>query len=106
VASLVCVTHAPAPWGHFGSGSGCYIYMVTASLPMIGLSILSLRQTRTLYPLRCLAAAGLGTAFMTMTLLSLCHPASGDLLDFVGHLIAAATIVVVTIGLGRRWVAV
>lgn len=104
--SVAGVFHARNPWGHLGSGSGCYIFMMTASLPMIVLAILSVRRTRTLYPVRTLGAAGLGIAAMTAVLLSLCHPPSGDLPDLVMHLLAAATIMAVTVMAGRRLVAV
>lgn len=105
-AGLTSVAHGAEPWGHAGSGSGCYLFMVTAGLPMISLAILSLNRTRTLYPLRCLAIAGLGIAGMTATLLALCHPPTGDLPDLIMHLVAAVTIIGVTVGLGRHWVAI
>lgn len=105
-ASLVGVSQASNPWGHIGSGTGCYIFMTTVSLPMIVVSILTLRRTRTLYPWRTLGAAGLGTSFMTAALLALCHPPTGDLPDFLMHGLAAVTIMAVTMGLGRRLVAV
>ncbi|MBP2158841.1 MULTISPECIES: NrsF family protein [Asticcacaulis] len=105
-SGLVGVSQAADPWGHVGSGWGCYLFMVTVSVPMIALSIVGLNRTRTLYPLRCLSIAGLGTAFMTAALLALCHPPTGDLPDLVMHLLAGATIIAVTVVLGRKWVAV
>lgn len=106
VATIASMMISLNPIGRIGSGIYCYVFMVLASLPMIAVSIVSLRQTRTLAPERCLAIAGLGVAFMTMTLLKLCHPVTENLLDFVGHLLAAATIVGATILCGRRWVAI
>ena len=103
---IVGVSQAAEPWGHVGSGLGCYIFMVTVSLPMIPLTIVSLSRTRTLYPVRCLSIAGLGTAFMTAALLALCHPPTGDLPDFLMHIVAGLTIVAATVALGRKWVAV
>ena len=105
-AGLAGVFRAADPWGHVGSGWGCYLFMITVSLPMLLLAVISLRRTRTLYPVRCLAAAGLGTAFMTAALLALCHPPTGDLPDFLMHLLAGVTIVASAVVFGRRWVAV
>jgi len=43
---------------------------------------------------------------MTAALLALCHPPTGDLTDFLMHLVAGVTIVATTVVLGRKWVAV
>ncbi|MDE1145804.1 MAG: hypothetical protein PW843_04185 [Azospirillaceae bacterium] len=104
--SLGNVAMLPSPMGVIGARSYCYVFMVVASLPMIVLYVASLRRTRTLYPDRCLAAAGLGIAFMTAALLALCHPVRGHLWDFLAHLAAGATIIAITVAGGRRWVAV
>ncbi len=95
----------PPVW-HRGSGAYCYSFMLLAALPMMGLAILAIRRTRTLYPVRSLGLAGLGIAFMTMTLLSMCHSVGGDLPDYIMHMVAAATIVVLTVVVGRPWVAI
>ncbi len=87
-------------------GTNCYLFMLVVSVPMIAIMIGYLRQTRTLFPVRSLAAAGAGTACMALVLLSLCHPIHLNLLDFVQHLLAAATIVLATIISGWRWVRV
>ncbi|KGT94993.1 membrane protein [Erwinia typographi] len=87
-------------------GTNCYLFMLVVSVPMIVIMIGYLRQTRTLFPVRSLTAAGAGTACMALVLLSLCHPIHLNLLDFAQHLLAAATIVLVTIISGWRWVRV
>jgi hypothetical protein len=106
VAIVGSFTISPDPIGRAWNGSYCFVFMVMASLPMIALFVISLRQTRTLEPRRSLSIAGLGIAFMTLTLLTLCHPVTENMLDFVGHLLAGTTIVAVTIFSGRRWVTV
>ncbi len=105
-ASLVEILISPNPIGHFGSGTFCYSFMTLASVPMIPLAVLALRRTRALDPDKALAVAGMGVAFMTSTLLTLCHSINAQLVDFLMHLAAAATIVVATVVVGRRWVAV
>jgi hypothetical protein len=94
------------PVGHLGQGIYCYAFLMTAGAPMIALAILGLRRTRALHPGRSLAMAGLGAAFMSMALLSLCHPVGEHLIDFAMHLLAALTIVGLTVLLGRRAVAI
>lgn len=87
-------------------GTNCFIFMLVVSVPMISIMIGYLRQTRTLFPARSLASAGMGAAYIASVLLSLCHPIHLNLLDVVQHLLAAATIVMATIISGWRWVKV
>ena len=84
----------------------CYLFMMAVSAPMMAIAIAYLRRTRALYPLRSLAAAGVGVACMALTLLLFCHPVEVHPLDFALHVAAAVSIVALTIALGRRWVAV
>ncbi len=105
-SGLMTVAHGGDPIGRLGGGTFCYGFMVLVSLPMIPLLVAGLRRTRTLYPVRSLALGGMGVACMTMTLLSLCHPVEGDLVDFVMHILAGVTIVGVTVVLGQRFVGV
>lgn len=94
-----------SPAWHPGEGIHCYLFMLTASLPMIVISIACLHRTRSLYPGQSLALAGAGVAFMSSMLLSLCHEVHLHWLDFAMHLAAGVTIVVLTVLCGRRWIA-
>lgn len=85
-------------------GTNCYLFMVVVSIPMMAMVIGYLRRTRTLFPVRSLAAAGAGVACMALTLLALCHPAHISALDFLMHIAATATIVLGTVVVGYRWV--
>ena len=82
----------------------CYTFMLAVSTPMLALVIGYLRRTRSLHPLRSLATAGAGVAFMALTLLSFCHPIEVHPLDFALHIAAIITIVAITILLGWKWV--
>lgn len=97
-------SHDPAAAGRFGEGMHCYLFMLTASLPMMVISIICLYRTRSLYPSQCLALAGCGTAFMSSVLLSLCHGIQLHLLDFMMHLAAGITITAITMLAGRKWI--
>ncbi|UXY12021.1 DUF1109 domain-containing protein [Kosakonia sp. ML.JS2a] len=97
-------SHHGAPAVGAIEGPNCYLFMVVVSTPMVAMVIGYLRRTRTLYPLRSLAAAGAGVACMALTLLSLCHPTHISALDLLMHIAATATIVTVTIVVGYRWV--
>ena len=90
--------------GHIGEGIHCYLFMLSASLPMMVIAIISLYRTRSLYPRQSLALAGCSIAFMSSMLLSLCHEIHLHALDFAMHLAAGVTIVVLTVLLGRRWI--
>lgn len=89
--------------GHL-QGTNCYLFMLVVSVPMVAIMIGYLRQTRALYPVRSLAAAGAGTACMALVMLTLCHPVHLNLPDLILHLLAVATIVLTTVVVGRRWV--
>lgn len=95
---------APAGAGRFGEGVHCYLFMLSASLPMMVISVIGLHRTRSLYPGKSLALAGCGIAFMSSMLLSLCHDTHLHLIDFMMHLAAGVTIVVLTVLTGRRWI--
>jgi hypothetical protein len=60
-----------------------------------------LRQTRAIYPVKSLAAAGAGTACMALVMLTLCHPVHLVMPDLILHLLAVVTIVLTTIIVGR-----
>lgn len=91
---------------HHRDAVNCYVFMMTVSAPMVLLVIGYLRRTRSLHPLQSLATAGVGVACMALTLLSFCHPVELHPLDFALHLAATFTIVVATMGLGWKWVAI
>lgn len=102
--SNLSFTPPHAGGGRLGEGVHCYLFMLSASLPMILISVFSLYRTRSLAPVKSLALAGCGIAFMSSLLLSLCHDTRLHLLDFSMHLAAGATIVLLTVLVGRRWI--
>lgn len=106
VACGMNIVSSPDPIGRFGSGAYCFSFMTLSSIPMVALAIILLGRTGALQPSKALAVAGLGIAFMTSTLLMLCHSVNEELFDFAMHLLAGGLIVVATVVLGRRWVAV
>jgi hypothetical protein len=95
-------THLQA---HHPDEVNCYVFMMAVSAPMMVLVIGYLRRTRALYPLRTLAVAGAGVACMALTLLSFCHPVEVHPVDFLLHVAAVVTIVLGTMGVGWKWVA-
>ncbi|WP_312042368.1 DUF1109 domain-containing protein [Erwinia sp.] len=97
-------TAPPAGAGQFGEGVHCYLFMLSASLPMTVIAVAALYRSRSLYPGKSLALAGGGIAFMSSMLLSLCHQTHLHMLDFIMHLAAGLTITAVTVLAGRRWV--
>lgn len=94
----------PPPAYRLGAGMHCYTFMLLACAPMMPMVIVALRRTRTLHPRRTLAVAGTGIAFLGAGLLGFCHPGSLHLVDFLMHLAAGATIVLLTTLLGRRFI--
>ncbi|MGJ0480169.1 DUF1109 domain-containing protein [Pantoea agglomerans] len=94
----------PAGASRLGEGIHCYLFMLSASLPMMLMSVIALKRTRSLYPARSLALSGCGSAFTSSMLLSLCHETHLHMIDFSMHLAAGITIVVMTVVAGRRWV--
>ncbi|MDO6408787.1 NrsF family protein [Pantoea phytobeneficialis] len=91
---------------HVGDGTNCYTFLLVVSTPMMVMMIASLRRTRALNPVRSLAMAGFGVACMAVTLLAFCHPVHLHKVDFFMHLAAIASIVVLTVLVGKRWVAI
>lgn len=85
--------------------SSCYRFMLTVSVPMVLVTLLYLRRTRTLYPLQSLTAAGVGIACMALALLVLCHPIHQHPLDLLLHVAAFISIIALTIVSGRWLVA-
>lgn len=94
----------PAGAARLGEGIHCYLFMLSASLPMMLMSVFTLQRTRSLYPARSLALSGCGSAFTASMLLSLCHDTHLHLIDFSMHLAAGITIMVLTVVAGRRWI--
>jgi len=104
VAGRLSVT--PEPLGRLGMGGYCYTFLLLAGSPMAMLAVAALRRTRAIHPGRALALAGLGSTFLAMTLLTLCHATPARLVDELMHLAAGATLVGATMLLGRPWVRV
>ena len=104
----VCVENiAGSPWPavHLGAGMHCYTFMMLASAPMMPLVVLALRRTRALNPARTLMVAGVGIAFLVSGLLGFCHSGRLHPVDFLMHLAAGGSIVILTTLLGRRFIA-
>jgi len=97
---------SPRALGGPGEGSFCYPFLLLAGSPMIVLTIFALRQTRSLHPYRTLAIAGVGVASLSLGLLGFCHPADLHLVDFGAHLAGAASLLLLTILAGKRWISV
>jgi hypothetical protein len=106
LAQLLQVTGSGQPIGHFGDGIYCYTFVMIAGTPMMVVVVAALRWTRSLYPARSLAIAGLGVAAMSQIILGLCHPVAGELMDLMMHLAAAITLIAIAVLAGRRWIAV
>lgn len=98
------MTSPPPPLYRFGAGMHCYTFMMLAGAPMMPLVILALRRTRTLHPVRTLVVAGTGIAFLVAGLLGFCHPGTLHLVDFLMHLAAGISIVVLTALCGQRFI--
>lgn len=98
------LTATPEPVGRLGMGGYCYTFMLLAGAPMAVLAVAALRRTRALRPGRALALAGLGSSFLALTLLVLCHSPQARLVDELMHLAAGATLIAATVLAGRRWV--
>ncbi|MDE1915509.1 MAG: DUF1109 family protein [Sphingomonadales bacterium] len=99
------IAFSPQHRPHFGAGAYCYSFMLLASAPIMPMVILGLRRTRAVRPGRTLAIAGVGIAFIVAGLLGFCHDGKLHLVDFIMHLVAGATIVLLTTVLGRRFIA-
>lgn len=106
VLNLINMSSSAPPSGanRLGEGMHCYLFMLSASVPMMLMSVFALQRTRSLYPARSLALSGCGSAFTSSMLLSLCHDTHLHAIDFSMHLAAGITIVALTVLAGRRWV--
>ena len=93
------------PWGHLTDGRYCFRFVALAGAPMIAVTLLALRRTRSLQPRRTLVLAGAAIGFLTFGLLAFCHPPAMTVVDFAMHIAAAAVLGLVTIVAGRRLVA-
>lgn len=104
VSSLLQMPASPLPV-NLAEGTGCYLFLLGVATPMSLVMIASLRRTPLLCPLRSLAMAGFGVAWIAVTLLAFCHPVHFHLHDLLMHLAACVTIVLLTMVLGKRFVA-
>ncbi len=89
------------PVGHVGDGRYCFRFVVVAGAPMIVVTLLALRRTRSLRPVPTLAMAGAAIGFLAFGLLAFCHPAGMTVIDFAMHLVAGIVLGLVTIVAGR-----
>jgi len=86
----------------YREGRYCFLFLLTAGLPMVAAAIAALRRTRSLTPAPSLATAGAGVAFLSLGLLAFCHPAATTLADMLGHLAAALVLGALTTALGFK----
>jgi len=93
------------PVGQLGHGSYCFTFVLVAGAPMIAVTVLALRRTRSLHPVRSLTFAGAGAAFLSFGLLAFCHPIAMSAMDFAGHLAAGILLGALTIAIGRKAIA-
>jgi hypothetical protein len=106
LVELLQITSSGDPIGHFGEGIYCYTFMMIAGIPMMVVVVAALRRTRSLYPARSLAIAGLSVAAMSQIILGFCHPVAGELMDLMMHFAASLTLIAGAVLAGRRWIAV
>jgi len=101
-ASILSFSH---PWGRLQDGRYCFRFVALAGAPMVAVTLLALRRTRSLRPVRTLALAGAAIGFLAFGLLAFCHPPAMTAVDFAMHLAAAVAVSLVTMLVGRRLVA-
>lgn len=82
-------------------GTFCYLFLMVVSMPMVITLLWMLRQSGGLYSQKSLLMAGISVAAWSVCLLSLCHPVQQDRMDFAMHCAAVATIIGVTMIIGR-----
>lgn len=88
------IRFGPGGW-QLGDSSNCFIFILSASVPL-GISLLLLlRHAKPLSPVPVAAVGGLGVAAIAAFLLQFFHPFDVTIMDLAVH-VAAVTIVVVT----------
>jgi len=105
-ASFAGIMLEAAPASAPGDRLYCFPFLLGAGIPMMLPVILALRRTRTLQPGRTSLVAGLGIAALAASLLAVCHPFALSMVDFAMHLAGMASIVLLMVGIGQRWIAV
>lgn len=103
--AAVSIGSTPPGFGRMHHGTPCFVFVMTAGIPMVLAAVVALRRTRSLTPVRSLVLAGGGAAFLSFALLALCHPVELSAGDFAMHLAAALVLVGGAVALGRRAVA-
>ena len=84
----------------------CFPFLMAAGLPMAMVAILALRRTRSLDPVRTLIVAGGSVSFLAFGLLAFCHPPTVSAGDFVTHIMAALVLGLLTLAVGRKFIAI
>lgn len=82
-------------------GTFCYLFLMVVSAPMVITLLWTLRLSGGLYSQKSLLMAGISVAAWSVSLLSLCHPVQQDRMDFALHVAAVATIIGITMIIGR-----
>ncbi|MBT0721769.1 DUF1109 domain-containing protein [Rosenbergiella collisarenosi] len=82
-------------------GTFCYLFLMVVSAPMMITLLWTIRRSGGLYSQKSLLMAGISVAAWSVSLLSLCHPVQQDRTDLALHFAAVATIIGVTMIIGR-----
>ena len=91
--------HPPTPT--HDHGTFCYLFLMVVSAPMVITLLWTLRRSGGLYSQKSLLMAGISVAAWSVSLLSLCHPVQQDRGDLTLHFAAVATIIGITMIIGR-----
>ncbi len=103
--NIASIARAHHPVGELGEGQYCFRFVVTAGVPMAAVTLFALRRTGALRPARTLAIAGAAIGFLAFGLLAFCHPAGMNVVDFAMHLLAAFSVALGTVVIGRGLIA-
>ena len=95
------LTDGPQGW-RLGRSSGCFVFILTMSIPVGVALYLALRRALPLEPLRVMAVGGLGVAGLAAATLQFYHPFDVTIVDLAVH-VTAVLIVVTAIMLSGRW---
>ena len=103
VLSGVYILSSTTTIGKLGDGRYCFLFIVTAGLPMAGVMMLALRRSKSPWPARTGFLAGSGVAFLSLALLGLCHASRLTMVDFVMHIAGTLVVVAFTTAFSRYW---
>lgn len=102
--AMISMAVSRNPVGAIGQGGYCFGFLMLTGLPMTGVALAALRQTRSIRPFGSLVRAALGVSFLSFGLLAFCHPFAMSLVDFAGHLSAAVLLGLLMMIGGRKFI--